>query len=75
MLRVANYAIDILNRGDAPEHLQLGDEVGHAGKVGNDLLANEWFINTVNSAFGSSIVPFSDTELAEWAGLNIGDGP
>jgi hypothetical protein len=73
MLRVANYAIDILNRGNGPTHLQLDDEAGHAGTVANALLANAWFVNPVNNSFGTAIVPFSDVEIAAFAGLNNGD--
>lgn len=69
MLRVGGVAIDIARPGNAPSHLKLADNAGHAGTVASGLLANAWFIEPVNEAFGASIALFSDEELLAMAGL------
>ncbi len=69
MLRVGDLAVDIARRGNAPGHLQLDDNAGHAGTIASGLLANAWFIEPVNAAFGTSIAPFSDAEVLETAGI------
>lgn len=68
-LRVGDVLVDIQRRGNAPLHLQLEDHAGHAGTVASGLLANAWFIEPVNAAFGTSVEPFSDAEILLHAGI------
>lgn len=68
-LQIGGRAIDILNAGNAPTHLQLADKGGHAGTIASGLLANAWFIEPVNTAIGTSIVPFGDVEILRTAGV------
>ena len=67
---VGGELIDTVNPGDEPHHLALGDSVGHAGTIGNAIAANGLFIDPVNNAFGTTIVPFSEQEMLSIAGIS-----
>jgi hypothetical protein len=70
MLNVGGELIDMLNPGNEPHHAQLNDSSKHPGTVINGIFyANKVFINTVNTAFGTSITPFTDNEILQTAGI------
>jgi hypothetical protein len=70
-LDVGGELIDMLNPGNEPHHAQLNDTFQHIGTVfGGLFFGNLNFISTVNDAFGTSIVPFSDQELLSAAGIS-----
>jgi hypothetical protein len=68
-LNIGGKLVDVMNRGNSPLHFQLDDNAGHAGTIASGLLANVWFVEPVNAAFGTSIVPFSEFEILEAAGV------
>ena len=66
---VGGELIDTVNPGDEPHHMILDDASGHAGTVSNGITANLLFINPINSAFGTTIAPFTDQEILDAAGI------
>lgn len=67
---VGGELIDTFNAGDEPHFMRLGDSSGHAGTVTNGIISNDVFIGPVNNAFGTSLVPFSDAEILQAAGIS-----
>ena len=67
---VGGEQISVLLQGDEPHHLRLGDSVGHAGTIGNGMLANLMVIAPLNVHYGLNMSPFSDAELLAAAGIN-----
>jgi hypothetical protein len=61
--------INVLEKGDEPHHLLLGDHAGHPGTVLSGMIANELFIKPLNSAYGTQIAPLSESEILKLAGL------
>lgn len=68
-LDLGGELIDTVNPGNEPHHLNLDDGTHHGGTVSNGLIANLYFVGPVNAAFGTSIEPFSDQEILEFAGI------
>ena len=62
--------INVLEQGNEPHHLQLGDHAGHVGTIASGMFANEIFIKPFNSAFGTHIKPLSEREILEIAGIS-----
>ncbi len=69
-LNIGGELIDAFNPGNEPHHSILGDTSGHAGTVANGLFANLLFIDILNNSFGTSLVPFSDEEILNAAGIS-----
>jgi hypothetical protein len=65
-LLVGNELISVVEIGDEPHHLILGDNE-HGGTVGSGLLAN-FILQDLISA-GWSVAPFSDQEILDNAGI------
>jgi hypothetical protein len=61
--------ITILEPGDEPHHLQLGDWIGHSGTVLSGIIANKVFIEPFSAAYGFDIAPLSDEEILKNAGI------
>ena len=70
---VGGERIDLFNRGNEPHHMRLDDESGHAGTVGNGLMANMLFLAPLNEAFGTNIPLLTDEEILCVAGILKGD--
>ena len=68
-ITVGGELIDTVNRGNEPHHVALNDSSGHAGTVSSGISANGLFIEPVNNSFGTSLVPFSDQEILNAAGI------
>jgi hypothetical protein len=61
----------MMNPGNEPHHARLNDASQHAGTVFNAIyFANMNFIDVVNSAFDTSLVPFSESEILRAAGID-----
>jgi hypothetical protein len=70
-LDVGGELIDMMNPGNEPHHARLNDASQHAGTVFNAIyFANMNFIDVVNSAFDTSLVPFSESEILRAAGID-----
>jgi hypothetical protein len=61
--------IYILQKGNEPHHLQLDDNIGHAGTVLSGIVANSFFIEAFDDALGLDIPPLTDDEILHNAGL------
>ena len=68
-IHIAGELIDVNNPGNEPHHFTLDDGSHHGGTIGNALFANEVFIEPVNAAFGAGIMPFTEQEMLEIAGI------
>jgi phospholipase/lecithinase/hemolysin len=68
-LKIGDEKISIFAKGDEPHNGRLGDSAGHIGTVLSGILANEIFINPFDREFGLDLVPLSDEEILESAGL------
>lgn len=68
-LDVGGEMIDFVNRGYDPYHARLNDRSGHMGTVLSGLMANFYFIETLNTHFGTEIRPFSEEEILTFAGI------
>ncbi len=68
-LEVGSQKISVLTKGDEPHHLQLADNIGHAGTVLSGIIANSIFIQPFDDAFGLSIPLLTDDEILKNAGL------
>jgi hypothetical protein len=62
--------INVLEQGNEPHHLQLGDHAGHVGTIASGMFANEIFIKPFNSAYGTQIKSLSEREILEIAGIS-----
>jgi hypothetical protein len=62
--------INVLEQGNEPHHLQLGDRAGHPGTISSGIFANEIFIKPFNSAYGTQIRSLSEREILEIAGIS-----
>jgi hypothetical protein len=67
-LNFSGERIDFLTNGDEPHHSRLGDGQ-HVGTVMSGLVANYYFIDIINKAFGMQIPFLSDEEILTAAGL------
>ena len=67
-LNVGDQLIDFLECGDEPHYSRLAD-CQHLGTVMSGVLANMYFIEALNTNFGTNIQPISDTEILHMAGL------
>jgi lysophospholipase L1-like esterase len=67
-LVVSRERIDLSRRGNAPFFGLLDDQYVHPGTVLSGLSANV-YIRAFNSAFGTSISPFTDQEILRAAGI------
>lgn len=65
---VGGEAIDTVVPGNEPHHLTLND--AHAGTIGGAIAANGLFIEPVDTAFGTSLSPFSEEEMLAAAGIS-----
>ncbi|MGZ9164528.1 MAG: SGNH/GDSL hydrolase family protein [Anaerolineales bacterium] len=61
--------IYLLQKGNEPHHLQLEDDLGHAGTVLSGMIANSLFIEPFNAEFGLKIPPLTDDEILRSAGI------
>lgn len=61
--------ISVVLKGDEPHHLQLGDNIGHAGTVLSGLVANSLFVDPFNQAFGLNLSPLTEEEILQNAGI------
>lgn len=75
-LDVGGEKIDFLHNGDEPRHSRLADGQ-HLGTVMSGLIANYYFVNTLNSFYGEDVKPLTDAEILTSAGLasNRGHSP
>jgi len=71
-LHMGSEQIRVFSRGNEPHNGQLDDPVGHAGTVLSGLLANELFVKPFNDQYGLDLVPLSDEEILQNAGLTGG---
>ena len=62
--------INVLEQGNEPHHLQLGDSAGHPGTIASGMFANELFIKPINSTYGTQIISLSEIEILEIAGIS-----
>jgi phospholipase/lecithinase/hemolysin len=68
-LEFGSEKISVLTKGDEPHHLQLADNIGHAGTVLSGIIANAVFIQPFDEAFGLDITPLTDEEILQNAGI------
>ena len=62
--------INVLEQGNEPHHLQLGDDAGHVGTIASGMFANELFIKPFKSAYRTKIRSLSEREILEFAGIS-----
>lgn len=67
-LDVGGERIDFLHHGDEPHHSRLADSQ-HVGTVMSGLVANYYFVETLNRVFGLTLAPLSELEILTAAGL------
>jgi hypothetical protein len=65
---VGGERIDFLHHGDEPHHSRLAD-TQHVGTVISGLLANYYFVDTLNRHVGLAIQPLTEEEILREAGL------
>lgn len=68
-LNVDGELIDFVNWGNDPYHARLDDRSGHPGTVMSGLMANFIFIETLNTYFGTDVLPFSQEEILTFSGI------
>jgi len=68
-LTFSDQKITVLTKGNEPHHLQLEDNIGHAGTVLSGIIANSLFIEPFDDAFGLHIQLLTDEEILHNAGL------
>lgn len=68
-MTVGDQKVTVLTKGDEPHHLQLSDNIGHAGTVLSGIIANSLFIEPFDDTFGLHIQPLTDEEILQNAGL------
>jgi hypothetical protein len=68
MLNIAGETLDFAHHGDEPHHILMEDNQ-HLGTVASGLVANYYFIKTLNEHFSTHIAPLSDEEILRAAGL------
>jgi hypothetical protein len=69
MLNVGGELIDFYTPGNEPHHARLDDKSGHAGTVVSGLMANAYFIEPLNTAYGLNIPPLTEEEILSLAGI------
>lgn len=67
-LLVGGQKISFLRNGDAPNYARLSDGQ-HLGTVVSGLMANAYFVDPLNAAFGTGIARLTDAEILTEAGL------
>jgi lysophospholipase L1-like esterase len=67
-LDVGGEQIDFLRHGDEPHHSRLADRE-HVGTVISGVLANYYFVETLNQDFGQAVPPLTEAEILHEAGL------
>lgn len=68
-ITIGDQKITVLTKGDEPHHLQLADNIGHAGTVLSGIIANRLFLQTYNNAQEPDIQLLSDQEILTNAGM------
>lgn len=68
-ITLGDQKVSVLTKGDEPHHLQLADNIGHAGTVLSGIIANSLFIEPFNAAFGLDIPLLTDEEILQNAGI------
>lgn len=69
-LNIGGVSITIAEKGNEPHYMRLDDSDGHPGTVISGLMANAILIEPFNSKYKLGIVPLSDKEILEAAGIS-----
>jgi hypothetical protein len=68
-LHIEGASISVLGIGDEPHNLRLMDSSGHLGTVAAGIVANVLFVQPFNDQYDANIVPLTDAEILEDAGI------